>query len=325
MTFGSALQKLVHSSWNKGSRVLVDKWLVTGSAGFLGVNAGYWLRGRVKTIGNVRGPCSSQFFDEQIPFDLRDLRLLEKNIRSLRPKVILNTAAVSGHETCANDPHQARSVNVDAVRVMSEVSAELGIRLIHISTDAVFSGAIGNYTESDQPEPFSIYGETKLAGELEIIKSGVQALIVRTNFYGWSPSNRRSILEFFVSTLRENQNVRGYPDFVVTSMYVQSLIEALWQLNSGGLTGIIHIASSDALSKYGFGLTVAAEFGLQGSLIEPILSTEAGLSTSRSRNLSLNTDLFQGLTEHRVETQIEGIHRARIEELTVGVAIRSSA
>jgi len=302
----------------------MDKWLVTGSAGFLGVNAGYWLRDKVELFGHVRQPCAQTFFDHQISFDLRDLGAIERNIRKINPKVILNTAAVSAHETCANDPDQAWAVNVDAVQVISELCAELGIRLIHISTDAVFSGSSGNYSEVDTPDPFSIYGETKLNGELAVVSSGAKALIVRTNFYGWSPSNRRSILEFFVNTLREHKQVSGYPDFIVTSMYVQTLMESLWYLNSQDSTGVFHIASSDALSKYDFGLTVAAEFGLDEKLIEPILSTEVGLSTSRSRNLSLNTDLFQSFTKTNVETQAEGINRSRREEKIIGLAIRSN-
>lgn len=299
-----------------------DRWLVTGSAGFLGMNAGLWLRDRAYAIGQVRVPSPIGPFREQIPVDLRDLDALEAHIRRTRPDVLLNAAAISGHETCAHDPEQAWAVNVESVRLISSLSSELGIRLIHISTDAVFSGSSGGYRESDETNPFSLYGETKLEGERVVAASGAQALVVRTNFFGWSSSGRRSVLEFFVNALRSDTPVGGYPDFIVTTIYVQELMRALWQLDQQRATGLVHIASSDALSKFDFGKRIARQFALNSELIAAVPSSESGHATSRSRDLSLNTDLLTSLLGSPAPTQAEGIRSAYLDEATVARTLR---
>ena len=118
--------------------------LVTGAAGFLGMNAGLWLDDWVRTIGQTRFPQSRGPFDSQVAVDLRDAEATAELVRQLRPDVVLNAAAISGHETCANDPDQAHAVNVLAAGLLSGAAADIGSRFIHISTDAVFSGMINN-------------------------------------------------------------------------------------------------------------------------------------------------------------------------------------
>jgi dTDP-4-dehydrorhamnose reductase len=298
-------------------------WLVTGGAGFLGMNAGAWLGDRARRVSQTRMPRPLGPFDEQISIDLRNAKAIAKIVRTLRPDVILNAAAISGHETCANDPAQAFAVNVEAARILSLTAAEIGARMVHISTDAVFSGSDGNYREGDAVDPFSVYGETKLAGEAEVLGSGADALVLRTNFFGWSSSGHRSVLEFFVNSLRADTAVKGYPDFIVTSLYVRTLMELIWQLNEVNATGLLHVASADAMSKYDFGAETARVFNLDAGLIAPTSASAAGHATSRSRNLSLNTEALRSALGSTPQTQREGIEQARREESTVAVNLRS--
>lgn len=301
---------------------MTGTWLVTGSSGFLGSNAGLWLQGKATRVGISRTTRSAHLFDREDAIDIRDHSALTRKIRDVRPDVILHTAAISGHETCAQDPEQAFAVNVEASAVISEVAADVGARMIYISTDAVFPGTTGNYAETDAPGPFSYYGETKLAGEQVVRDSGAEALIVRTNFFGWSVPRKRSVVEFFVDSLRAGEEIHGYPDFIVTSIYVRSLLECLWQLNEAGTTGTVHVASSDPLSKYDFGLEVARTFGLDASLIDPIEAIHAAHATSRSRDISLNTDLLASIVGSPPQTQAAGIRQARDEESALRALIR---
>lgn len=298
-------------------------WLVTGAGGFLGTNAGLWLGDRVTRVGQTRVASATGPFDRSLAVDLRDIPAAAAMVRDARPDVVLHAAAMSGHETCANDREQAYAVNVEASRAIADAAAEVGARVVYVSTDAVFSGATGNYAETDEPEPFSYYGETKLAGEAAVQESGAPALVVRTNFFGWSTSGRRSVLEFFVSALRAGENVKGYPDFVVTSLYVQSLVETIWRLVEMGTEGVVHVASCDPVSKHDFGVTVARQFGLDEGLISPESSDVHGHQTSRSRNISLCTDRLTGILGERPATQEEGVRRAYSEESTVGAALRA--
>lgn len=298
-------------------------WLVTGAGGFLGLNAGLFLQEKVKTIGLSRTPLIGFPFDVGVNLDLRDSLTVARLVHELKPTVILHAAAISGHETCANDPDQAYKVNVEATKVLSESASEINARFIHISTDAVFSGDTGNYRESDPVNPFSLYGETKLAGEFAVEESGSSAMILRTNFFGWSSTNKRSVLEFFINALREGRTVNGYPDFIVTSLYVQTLVETIFKLEAAKFSGLLNLASSDPLSKFDFGVTVANVFNLDAHLIQPVSAQKAINSTSRSRNLSLNTELASTVIGHDMESQFDGIKRAELEESSLAKTLRS--
>lgn len=302
----------------------LERWLVTGAAGMLGSNAGIFLRDRAEAIGLTRKPHEQTTFRETIDADLRDTDAATQVLRDVQPNVVLHCAAIAGHETAAADPKQAHQVNVVATQRLSQTAADLGARFILISTDAVFAGDKGNYRESDRTEPFSIYGRTKLAGEESVRTSGASHLIVRTNFFGWSRPGNISILEFFVNALRSGSQVPGYPDFTVSSIYVQDLLDSVWQLASTPVEGVINIASSDAISKYEFGRSVARIFGLDENLIKSATAAELKGAASRVRDLSLNTDLFVEYLGHKPPTQAHGIQRAADQEEFIKGVYRQS-
>ena len=295
---------------------------MTGSRGFLGTNAGAFLRGRVNLVGQARVGAESALYERIIGLDLRNPTQMTDLIAEVRPDVVLNAAAISGHETSANDPEQAYAVNVVATKAIAEACAEVGARMVHISTDALFAGDRGNYTEADEPAPFSYYGETKLAGEEAVRAALADHLIVRTNFFGWSETGRKSVLEFFVNSLRAGQNVRGYPDFIVTSIYIQTLLDAIWKFGSVGAVGTFHVASSDALSKYDYGRLIAEQFALDPELIARLGPDPGAHAASRSRDLSLNTSRAAGVLGAPLQTQAGGVRQAYDDESVLASSIR---
>jgi len=288
-------------------------WLVTGGQGFLGTNLGRHLGTSVHRVGSARNTPSpgvasdTSTFDEWVAADLAHPDALAAWIREHRPDVIVHAAAMATHEGCEADPELARIINADAPGALSAAAREAASRFILISTDAVFEGARGNYTEEDTPAPFSVYGHTKLEGENQVLQQNPEALVVRTNFFGWSPTRTRSILEFFVNALTNNTPVRGFTDFTVTSAYVGALSEALEGLASTNAKGLLHVTSPDAMSKYEFGVAVAEEFGLDQSLITP---TRADVDPPRNRDLSLDNTKVSGILNHALQTQRGGIVRA---------------
>ncbi len=301
----------------------MQTWLVTGAQGFLGRNAGAYLHTRVHALGQVRTAATSRIYEQLIPADLRDIEAIGALVRATRPDVVLHAAAISGHEKADADRAQAEAVNVHASAEIARACADIGARLVYISTDSVFNGARGNYSELDDPEPFSWYGESKLLGETHVRDLVADHLIVRTNFFGWSETGRKSVLEFFVNSLRTQQHVRGYPDFVVTSIYAQLLIDAIWRLSAQGATGTFHVASSDARSKYEFGMSVAEQFGLDATLISREGPPPDAHTTSRARNLSLNTMKAAAVLGSPLPTQAEGIRQAVADEPELAPLIRA--
>ena len=293
------------------------KWLVTGAGGFLGANAGVLLNGREEAVGAFRNPSSNSPFRTSVSIDLLSGTSIHKAVVAARPDVVLHTAAMASHEACEADPTMAHLVNANAPAHLARACADVGAKLVYLSTDAVFDGTRGNYSELDPVNPFSVYGETKLLGEEAALTAHDDVLIIRTNFFGWSPSGGRSILEFFVNSLRSGKRVSGYNDFVVTSIYVQDLLTAIYDLVDSDRRGVIHLGSSNALSKYDFGVAVANQFGLDADLISPISAAEGGHATSRARDLSLDSSLVESLLGRSLPTQEAGLASAYDDENTL--------
>jgi dTDP-4-dehydrorhamnose reductase len=294
----------------------MQTWLVTGAQGFLGANAGIFLGSMARTVGVARAGGTPAHYHSGVQGDLSEPVGLCAAIRELRPDVILHAAALASHEQCQSDPQLAERVNADATRQLAHAAADAGAQFVYISTDAVFDGSRGDYSEEDATAPFSVYGRTKLLGEEYALRE-TDALVVRTNFFGWSPSGSRSILEFFVNELSAGRPVNGYIDFTVTSTYAPILIDAIWRLVGDGAAGIVNVASSDKLSKYDFGRSVAEGFGLEASLISPVSATSARHATPRARDLSLRTDRLRDLLGVEAPTQQVGILQARDDSPTL--------
>jgi len=293
----------------------METWLVTGANGFLGANAGYFLADRCHSIALTRSGLPANFASA-VHADLTDISALGAAVRKAQPDVILHTAAMASHEACELDPHLAHQANALATQELALAAKEVGARFIYISTDAVFDGKSGNYGEADQPNPFSVYGRTKLEGETLALASNPGALVIRTNFFGWSPSHTRSILEFFVNALRSHQSVAGYTDFTVSSIYVSQLLQAIWGLNELAAKGIVNVAAGEPLSKHDFGLAVADTFGLDPGLVRAELSpSQTGVS--RRRNLSLNTEHLQTLLREPAPDTRAGLLLAKADEAAV--------
>lgn len=275
-------------------------WLVTGANGFLGANAIRVLEQKSDT--RVLGTSRRNF-------DLKDRVSMRNFFITHSPQFVLNTAAMAVHSECESDPTAAHAINAEAVKTLAQECSVIGATLIHISTDAVFDGHRGDYTELDPTSPNTEYGRSKLLGE-EYALAYNPALIIRTNFFGWSPNGQRSILEFFTKNLAAGKKVNGFTDTITTSLYAGDLVERIFALQRS--QGIIHLTSSDAISKYQFGCLVAEAFNFDPALVTAIDSPGG------PKNISLNTDKASGLLGSPLPTQQEGITRAFAEREIIG-------
>lgn len=281
------------------------KWLVTGATGFFGSN---FAVADVELIALTRSGEVPQGYSDSVTANLESSEELRAAVRDVSPDFIVHAAALASHEECERSPERAFSINEDVTRALAQESESVGAKFIYISTDAVFDGTKGNYSETDETNPFSVYGKSKLRGEIAALEV-TNPLIIRTNFFGWSPSGTRSILEFFVNNLDQGNTIPGFTDFTVTSTYVRKLVQVIGHLRDQ--VGIWHVASTDALTKYGFGVQVAEVFGLDPTLITP---TTSSTEVSRSRDISLSTEKVRKFLSagglEPLESQRAGIIRA---------------
>jgi dTDP-4-dehydrorhamnose reductase len=284
--------------------------LVTGASGLLGLNLallaadeGYQVTGVVH-----HHPLHGAPF-EALQADLGQPGAAARLYRQVRPDAIIHCAAVASLDAAEAEPAQAQNLNAVVPGSMAAEAAYRGLPFVQISTDAVFDGGRGDYTEEDTPKPLGIYARTKLAGELAVLVANPQALVARVVFYGWSLSGKRSLAEFFVNHLTAGQQVKGFTDIIFCPLLVNDLAAVLMEMLAKELHGLYHVVSRECLSKYAFGVSVARQFGLDEGLITPVSVGDGNLAAPRSPNLSLSCGKLEQALGHVMPGQAEGLQR----------------
>jgi dTDP-4-dehydrorhamnose reductase len=273
------------------------KILVTGASGLLGLNLCLLMNSTHEIVGVDRNRLSGVPF-QLIRTDLLDAQAEHQVLDTVRPDWLIHCAAQANIDVCEADPGLAKILNTDLPGELAVACAQRGIRMVHLSTDAVFDGTKdGIYTEQDSPNPLSIYARTKLASERVVLEANPEAIVVRVNFFGWSLSGERSLSEFFVNSLGAGQHVQGFTDVCFCPLFVGDLAELLLKMLAKELSGIYHVVGSESLSKYEFGAAIARKFGYDKSLIDSVSVDESDLKARRSHNLRLSV--------HRLSTALD--------------------
>ena len=268
--------------------------LITGASGLLGLTLALEAAKEHTVLGlvNSHGLKTDAFTILQA--DLLLPGAVERLFEQTRPDWVIHCAAQANVDACEADPALAQKLNSELPGKLAQSVARGGARLVHISTDAVFDGLRGGYTEEDSPNPLGVYARTKLQGEIAVAEANPQALIARVNLFGWSLTGQRSLGEFFFYNLSAGKQVRGFTDVFFCPLLANDLASLLLEMLEKGLSGLYHVISSQCTSKYEFGLAVARRFHLDESLITPSSVSEAGLKAARSPNLTLRSDKLAG-------------------------------
>lgn len=279
--------------------------LITGASGLLGVNLAIELARKHLVFGTVfqhdLDPTAVPF--QVIQCDLLQPGEIERVLEISQPDWVIHCAALADVDACEIHPDRAAQLNTELPRQLASYVARGGarqqsIQLVHISTDAVFDGRRGNYSETDSPNPIGVYARTKLAGEQAVFDVNPAAIVARVNLFGWGITGRRSLAEFFFYNLQAGKSVMGFTDVFFCPLLANDMADILEKMLDRRLSGLFHLVGSECLSKYEFGVRVARQFGLEASLIQPVSVAQAGLRAARSPNLTLRNDkLAQALEE----------------------------
>jgi dTDP-4-dehydrorhamnose reductase len=190
---------------------------------------------------------------------------------------------------CQEHPEQARRINVTVSARIAEITSRMKARLLYISTDSVFDGVRGHYSESDQPAPLNVYAQTKLQGEREVLAGNPSAAIARVNLYGWNAQNKQGLAEWILGQLAAGNIVPGFCDTIFCPILANDLAEVLLAMVGRNLSGLYHVAGSEPVSKYEFARRVALTFGFDPGKVISARMAESKLKAPRPLNTSLNT------------------------------------
>lgn len=297
--------------------------LVTGASGLLGLtisrtaaqeNSTDLLPGGYEVWGGLRkerlaapGALGDAF--HPLYCDLTEAGQIERMLEEARPEVVIHCAAMTEVDRCEAYPADAELLNAQVPRTLARLTARLGIKLVQISTDAVFDGQHGDYSESDAPHPLNAYGLSKLHGEQAVAEENPAALIARVNFYGWSWQGRRSLAEFFYNQFAAGQVIDGFNDIIFSPLLVNDLALILLRMVEMNLCGLYHLVSSESQSKFAFGRMLARQFGFDEQLIRPASYKTANLRAPRARLLNLRSDALARVLGQPLPGQAESMAR----------------
>ena len=213
---------------------------------------------------------------------------VERLLDQTQPDWVIHCAALAVLDACEANPPLARQLNTELPALLAQHVARGGARLLHVSTDAVFDGRRGGYTEDDPPNPLSVYARTKLEGEHRVLAIDPQAIVARVNLFGWSLSGKRSLAEFFFNNLTAGKPVMGFTDVYFCPLLANDLAQVFLAMLAQELQGLYHVVSGECLSKYDFGVRLAQLFGLDANLIQATQVEDSGLKVPRSPRLTLS-------------------------------------
>ena len=217
-------------------------------------------------------------------------------LNEIQPDYIVNCAALTNVDQCEIEVEKAKEVNQLWPKKLAQISLETGSKLIHISTDHLYDGAKKIYAEDDLVSPLNVYGKTKAQAEDEVLSINPKTLVVRTNFYGWGLSYRKSFSDFILNGLRSSIQLNLFNDVFYTPIYMGELIRLLHLALKKKLSGIYNFVGNECMSKFEFGVALANAFSHPVELITAVSISSKENLVDRPKNMSLsNQKLTQAL------------------------------
>lgn len=288
----------------------MKKILITGGSGLLALNWAIENNGNYNFVLGLHNRKVAPFGIEIQYLDLVSENTLRKDINRICPDLIIHTVANTSVEYCESNPEIAKQVNTILAANVAQLSADLSIPLVHISTDHLFSGYIPFLNETSTVEPLNVYGKTKADAEKVVLELHKGALVIRTNFFGWGTSYRHSFSDVILSSLRKGQEIRLFDDVYYTPIFISSLIKAVHGLIDKQETGIFHVVGNERLSKHDFGCKIARQFSLPEDLIKRISVNDKPELVKRPLDMSLSNQKLEKVLNKRIndlETDISDL------------------
>lgn len=254
----------------------MQKILVTGSNGLLGQKLVSLLSEipDIQLIATSRGVNRLDFTDgyDYQEMDITNAAQVAEVIEKVRPDAIIHTAAMTNVDQCESEKDLCWAMNVKALEYLTKSCEKHNIFLCHLSTDFVFDGESGPYSEEDKPSPISFYGWSKYAAEEIVKRSKCAWSIVRTVLvYGITNDMSHSNIILWVKNSLEQQKViKVVTDQFRTPTLAEDLALGCWLIVNQKAEGIFHISGKDFLTPYEMAIKTADFFQLDKSLITPV-------------------------------------------------------
>jgi dTDP-4-dehydrorhamnose reductase len=292
--------------------------LVTGASGLLG--------NRLVELALQKGHDVISGYKDHVPlygkpmaFDLTQSTGVRRVFSEVHPDVVINAAAMTDVDKCELEDEAAFAANSKAVSNIVNAAKETESFLVQVSTDYVFDGERGGYSEHDEAHPVNKYGESKLEGEKAVMNGLDKDMwsIARSSVvYGWGRASRPNAATFVYERLSRGESVRIVRDQFSSPTLNTSLSSMLIEIAERELPGIIHAAGATRLNRFDFAVGLAKTFGLDASLIRAIQAKDLQWKARRPTDSSLNVGKAQKLLRSAplsIESAYEALQREHVD------------
>jgi dTDP-4-dehydrorhamnose reductase len=298
-----------------GESILVarnlQRILVTGASGLLGSKLVAQARRYFNVVSTYR---TESRFPNSVRMDITKESDVRRAFSSFKPNVVVHAAAETNVDRCEADKERAWRVNVGGTKNIADMSNVIGARMLYVSTDYVFSGEQGLYTERDAPNPVNHYGTTKLEGERYVTRTCREYTIARTSvLYGQHPS-KSNFAKWVITALEESEPISVVDDHYNSPTLASNLAEAILEMIQKNLNGLYHMTGSERITRFDFALRIANNFDLDSSLIKPLRMSELkAWAAKRPRDSSLRIDKIQKQIKTKLLDVNAGLKRMKRE------------
>ncbi|MBI2787793.1 MAG: SDR family oxidoreductase [Elusimicrobia bacterium] len=259
--------------------------LLTGATGFVGRRLAPALSGSWTVFRASRTSAGEGALD----LDLADPDSIRRAFDAAAPKVVIHAGADSDPDSCERDPDRAKRVNEDAVKTLAGLCGASGARLVHFSTDLVFDGERGWYTEDDRPNPAGVYARGKLASEEAALVRAPGAAVLRiSTIYGRPLGGRPGFVDNLRAKLAAGETVAAFVDQWRTSTAGDQLPEVLTKLLADpDLEGVFHWGGAERATRYETATAFARIMGFDENLVRRARAVDMRFASPRPRDSSL--------------------------------------
>jgi len=265
----------------------MEKVFITGGSGLLALNWALAIRERYSvTLGLFDRDIYLSGVETQY-VKLDSVPDLNATFKAINPQIVIHTAGLTSVEACEANPLWAQYVNVELSANVAKVCSDLGIKMVHISTDHLFTGNDSLVDESTKTSPLNAYALTKAEAEIRVLEENPDALVIRTNFYGWGPSYRQSFSDSIINQLRSGSEVNLFKDVFYTPILAKKLANTVHDLISMQANGIYNVVGDERITKYEYGLKLAKAFKFDSHHVNPISIADLAL-VNRPKDMSLS-------------------------------------
>lgn len=235
--------------------------------------------------------------------NLGDPEDIRRKIEAVEPEIIIHAGGLTNVDYCELNKDEARRVNIDGTREMIRAT---NAKVIYFSTNYVFDGILGNYTEADATSPLNFYGFTKTEAEKTVLEEKGNLVIRVATLFGYNKHNNKFLRRFF-NCRSEKDEIDGCRELMVCSTYLRDIIsnfENLMRYN-----GILHFSSFPAMDECYFLSNAIAGLGISTKVKEIPFSSRCAIA-ERPRNASLDT--IRGITLERTSLE-DALNQIRTE------------